>query len=258
MRWKLVSWNINGLRAITRKNLFWPFVESEKPDVICLQEVKIDDAKRAQENFDFPNYREYFNSAKRPGYSGTAVLVRDKLEIPRLNLGIGDKRFDQEGRVQTFEFDKFYLVNAYFPNSREDLSRIDFKIDFNNLLLKHIKKLDKKKPVIITGDYNVAHNPIDLARPKQNEGEHGYHPRERDWMTKLLDSGFVDTFRDKHPDVIKYSWWSQMFGARKRNVGWRIDYFVVSKRMATKIKKAEIQDQVTGSDHCPVTLEIEI
>src|SRR3989338_873356 len=257
MIWKLASWNINGLRAIQKKNLFWPFALKFKPDVICLQEVKIDDAARAKLTFDWPLYREYFNSAKRPGYSGTAAIVKEKLDQPSVVNGLGK---DEEGRVQTLEFEKFYLTNAYFPNSREDLSRIDFKIEFDELLLRHIKKLDKKKPVILTGDYNVAHQPIDLARPKENEGKHGYHPREREWFGKLLKAGFVDTFRYLHQTKVKYSWWRTRFGqkARINNVGWRIDYFCVSKRLAKHIKKAEILDQVTGSDHCPVTLEIGI
>ena len=263
MIWRLASWNINGLRAITKRGDLLAFLKSHKPDVLCLQEVKIDDAARAQENFDFPNYTEYFNSAKRPGYSGTATLV----STPRAALGVkvanglnvkGSEEFDNEGRVQTLEFEKFYLLNVYFPNSREDLSRIDFKIEFDELLLKHVLKLDKKKPVIITGDYNVAHNEIDLARPKENDGEHGFHPRERTWFTKLLDAGFVDTFRHQHPHKVQYSWWTMRAGARARNVGWRIDYFVVSKRFASKIKSAEIHDKVLGSDHAPVSLEIDL
>ena len=162
--------------------------------------------------------------------------------------------------MQTLEFEKFYFVNAYFPNSREDLSRIDFKSDFNDAMLKHLKKLNKKKPVILTGDYNVAYEPIDLARPEANEGKHGYHPRERQWMARLLEAGFVDTFRHLHPKEVKYSWWSTRFGtkARENNVGWRIDYFVVSKRLASHIKSAQILDQVLGSDHAPVTLEVDL
>src|SRR3989344_1871660 len=160
MLWKLASWNVNGLRAVTRKNLFQPFLDSYKPTVLGLQEVKIDDATRAKTVFDFPLYKEYFNGAKRPGYSGTAALVAEKLEQPKAISGLGGKgneEFDSEGRVQTLEFEKFYFINAYFPNSREDLSRIDFKSDFNDAMLKHLKKLNKKKPVILTGDYNVAH-----------------------------------------------------------------------------------------------------
>src|SRR3989344_1270349 len=272
MIWKFASWNVNGLRAITRKGLLQPFLKSTKVDILCLQEVKIDDARRAKENFDFPNYREYFNCAKKPGYSGTATLVSEKLTQPKIMNGLNvrparpdshsggrSEEFDSEGRVQTLEFEKFFLVNAYFPNSREDLSRLDFKIDFNNLLLKHIKKLDKKKPVILTGDYNVAHQEMDLARPKENEGKHGYHPRERQWMSKLLDAGFIDTFRYLHPDKAQYSWWATRFGKsiRERNIGWRIYYFVVSKRLASRIKSANILDQALGSDHCPVSLAID-
>ncbi len=259
----LASWNVNGLRAITKRGDFAPFLTKYKPDVLCLQEVKIDDATRAKTTFDFPKYTEYWNSAKRPGYSGTATLVSEKLAQPKVTAGLGgesNQEYDSEGRAQTLEFDTFYLVNAYFPNSREDLSRIDFKQDFNNAILKHIKQLDKKKPVILTGDYNVAHEPIDLARPKENEGKHGYHPTERAWFDKLLKEGFVDTYRSLHPTTVKYSWWSTRFGqkARINNVGWRIDYFCVSKRLASKIKRAEILDSVMGSDHCPVSIEMEI
>ena len=260
---KLFSWNVNGLRAIVKRNQLKPFIDLVKPDVLCLQEVKIDDVRRAEVSFDFAGYTEYFNSAKRPGYSGTATLVKEGREQPKVTNGLnvkGSEEFDSEGRVQTLEFRKFFLLNVYFPNSREDLSRVDFKIEFNELLHKHIKKLDKIKPVIITGDYNVAHNEIDLARPKENDGKHGFHPRERAWFTKHLEAGFADSFRQMHPKEIKYSWWSTRFGqaARIKNVGWRIDYFTLSSRLAKSIKKAEIHDQVLGSDHAPVSLDIEI
>lgn len=263
MLWKLYSWNVNGLRAITKRNQLKPFIDLVRPNVLCMQEVKIDDARRTQETFDFAGYIEYFNSAKRPGYSGTAVLVKEGYEQPKVTNGLslkGSEEFDDEGRVQTLEFSKFFLLNVYFPNSRPDLERIDFKIEFDELLLKHVKKLDKGKPVIITGDFNVAHNEIDLARPKENEGKHGYHPRERAWFSKLLKAGFVDSYRALHPDTVKYSWWSTRFGqkARLNNVGWRIDYFTLSSRLAKNIKKAEIHDQVMGSDHCPVSLTLEI
>ncbi|HEY4483419.1 MAG TPA: exodeoxyribonuclease III [Candidatus Paceibacterota bacterium] len=260
MLWKFASWNVNGLRAIERKGLLRPFIEEQKPDVLCLQEVKIDEDSHSGTGLVYPSYNEAWNYGDRPGYSGTAILSNEKLGEPKVKMGLGVDEFDSEGRVMTAEYDKFYVVNAYFPNSRPDLSRLDFKSDFNEAMLKHLKKLDKKKPVVLTGDYNVAHEPIDLARPKENEGKHGYHLREREWFGKLLEAGFVDTFRQAHPTKVQYSWWSTRFGTKARinNVGWRIDYFVVSKRLASKIKKAEILDQVKGSDHAPVTLEIEL
>ncbi len=252
----LISWNINGIRASIRKG-FTEFLNTKKPDIICLQEIKIDDVMRAKENFDFADYDEYWNSADRPGYSGTAIFVKSKLKLkPKYTTGVGIEKFDEEGRVQTLEFDKFYLVNAYFPNTRHDLSRLDFKSEFNESILKYLKKLDKKKPVILTGDYNVAHEEVDLARPKDNDGNAGFHPEERKWMTKFLKAGFIDTYRHLHPKKIQYSWWSYRFGARSRNVGWRIDYFCISKKLKNKIKKTEIWDDIEGSDHCPVILEL--
>ena len=272
---KLASWNVNGLRAVNRKGAFVPFLNKYKPDVLCLQEIKIDATARKEfsaqggpaSGWDFPNYTEYYYHAEKKGYSGTATFVKESLGASGAKLGaritnglgaLGAKLYDEEGRVQTLEFPKFYLVNAYFPNTRHDLSRLDFKGDFNNKILAYVKKLDKEKPVILTGDYNVAHKDIDLARPKDNVGNPGFHPDECAWMTKFLESGFVDTFRHLHPTKVQYSWWSQRFGARARNVGWRIDYFCLSKCLTPKIKKAEILDQVMGSDHCPVTLEVEI
>ena len=254
----LISWNVNGIRAVLKKG-FGKFLQTKKPDIICLQEIKINNIMRAKENFDFTDYEEYWNSADRPGYSGTAVFIKTKLKLkPKYTTGIGIKKFDSEGRVQTLEFNKFYLVNIYFPNTRRDLSRLDFKLKFNNAILKHTKKLNKKKPVIITGDYNVAHTEIDLANPKTNDGGAGFHPEERKWLTKFLKAGFIDTYRQFHPKKIQYSWWTYRFGARNRNVGWRIDYFCVSNKLKNKIKKAEIWDKVGGSDHCPVVLKIDL
>ncbi len=264
----LISWNVNGIRAVIRKG-FAEFLETKKPDIICLQEIKIDDKSKTELKFsakggpasgwDFTDYEEYWNSADRPGYSGTAIFIKSKLKLkPKYMTGIGIKKYDEEGRVQTLEFPKFYLVNIYFPNTRHDLSRLDFKIEFDEAVLKHVKKLDKTKPVIITGDYNVAHTEIDLANPKANDGGAGFHPEERKWMTKFLKAGFIDTFRHLHPKKIQYSWWSYRFGARSRNVGWRIDYFCVSNKLKNKIKKAEIWDDVEGSDHCPVTLGVNL
>ena len=254
---KIISWNVNGIRAVAKKGLT-VFLRSTKPDILCLQEIKISDAARLETEFDFAGYSEYFNSAKRPGYSGTAVLVReDSSEIISVKNGIGISKFDDEGRVQTVELKKVYLVNIYFPNSNSELTRLDYKLEFNNLLLKYLKKLEGKKPVIVTGDYNVAHEPIDLARPKENEGSAGFTLEERDWFSRFLKAGFIDTFRYLNGDKIQYSWWSFRAAARERNVGWRIDYFCVSGNLKKQLKKAYILDKITGSDHAPIGLEIE-
>ena len=252
---KLISWNVNGIRAAV-KNGFVGFLKTEKPDVLCLQEVKISDSARDKEAFDFKNYAEYWNSAQRPGYAGTAILVSEKLAQPKVTNGLGKPEYDSEGRVQTAEFNKFYLVNTYFPHTRHDLSRLDFKIKFDDALLSHLKKLEKKKPVILTGDLNVAHEEIDLANPKENDGNPGFHPDERKWMTKFLKAGFIDTYRFLYPKKVQYSWWSYKFHARERNIGWRIDYFCISEALKKSLKQAEILDKVKGSDHCPVMIKI--
>ena len=257
----IISWNINGIRAVVKKG-FTDFLLSKKPDILGLQEVKIGDLHREKSIFDFNNYDENWYSAKRPGYSGTMTLIKDKSEAQkkfiRHTTGLGIEKFDDEGRTQTLEFADFYFVNCYFPNTRDDLSRLDFKEEFNEAFLKYIKKLDKKKPVIAVGDYNVAHEPIDLARPEPNEGNAGYTNEERKWMSKFTSSGFIDTFRKFNPEKVQYSWWSFRAGARTRNVGWRIDYVMVSERLVSKIKKTFVWDEVKGSDHCPVGIEIDL
>lgn len=247
----ILSWNINGIRAAIKKG-FIDFLKKQQPDVICLQEVKISNEARAKEEFDFVDYQEFFNCAKRPGYSGTAILVKNGLKVrylPSLD-------FDDEGRIQVLDIGNYYLVNIYFPNANDELSRLSFKIDFNDKLLAYLKKLEKTKPLIITGDYNVAHQEIDLARPKQNIGNAGFTQEERDWMNKFLAQGFKDTFREFHPDKIQYSWWSYRANARANNVGWRIDYFCVSDKIIKKISQAFILDKVTGSDHAPIGITI--
>jgi len=251
---KLLSWNVNGIRACVRKD-FAGFLLSAKPDIIGLQEIKIDEASRAQAEFDFADYLEYWNPAEKKGYSGTAVLT--KVKPLSVKNGFGIAEFDREGRVQTLEFKDFYFVNAYFPNSKPGLIRIKYKEDFNAAMLKHIKKLEKKKPVILCGDLNVAREAIDLARPEANEGEPGYSEPERKWGKKFIDSGLIDTFRFLNPKKIQYSWWSyRAIGARSRNIGWRIDYFFVSAKIIKRVKKAFILDNIMGSDHCPVGLEL--
>ena len=249
----ILSWNVNGIRAVIRKG-FLDFLKKQKPDILCVQERKISDKARHDEQFNFPGYQEFWNSAERPGYSGTATLVRDGLKakaLPKL-------KWDSEGRIQALDIGKYYLVNIYFPNANSELSRLDFKIKFNNKLLSYLKKLEKKKSLIITGDYNVAHQEIDLARPKPNVGNAGFTDEERNWMTKFLNNNFVDTFRVLHPKKVQYSWWSYRANARANNVGWRIDYFCVSAKIKNKLNKAFILDKIIGSDHAPVGIEIKL
>lgn len=247
----ILSWNVNGIRAVLKKG-FGDFLKKQKPEILCLQEVKISDASRAQEAFDFADYQEFWHSAERPGYSGTAILVKNDLKTRSVDkLG-----WDNEGRVQVLDLDSFYLVNVYFPNANDALSRLDFKIKFNDKLLAYLQKWEEKKPLVIVGDYNVAHQPLDLARPKENEGKAGYTKEERNWMDKFLGQGFKDTFRELNPKKIQYSWWSFRSAARARNVGWRIDYVCVSEKLLKKVERAYILDQVMGSDHAPVGIEI--
>jgi exodeoxyribonuclease-3 len=257
----ILSWNVNGIRAVGKKG-FVDFLNKKKPDILGIQEVKIGDTLREKAEFNFGAYTEYWNSAKRPGYAGTMTLIKDNPTIGKRFMkhttGIGNEEFDSEGRTQVLEFDTFYLMNAYFPNSRDDLSRIPFKQKFNKLIIETAKKMEKKKPVIIMGDFNVAHEEIDIARPKQNEGNKGFTKEERDDFTWMLKKGFVDTFRTFYPDKIQYSWWTPWADARARNVGWRIDYILASKILLPHIKKAYILDDVFGSDHCPIGIEIDI
>lgn len=271
---KLISWNVNGIRAVVKKG-FTDFLKKEKPDVLCLQEIKISADARNKEIFDFAGYQEFWHSAIRPGYSGTMTLVKDDLvakadeKLKTLThpvsrgashpsqegnkfVGLVEFPNDPEGRVQILEFTKFYVVNIYFPNANHELSRLDFKLKFNDRLFKFLKKLEKNKPVIICGDFNVAHEPIDLFHPKENEGSPGYTDEERAWMTKFLKAGFVDTFRAEHPEEKKYSWWSFRMNARARDIGWRIDYFCVSEYLLKSVKSSFISNEIKGSDHCPV------
>jgi exodeoxyribonuclease-3 len=252
---KLLSWNVNGIRAVLKKG-FLEFLLNEAPDVLCLQEIKISAAAKDEQNLDFPGYLAYWNCAQRPGYSGTAILVREGVK-PLKNLnGFGQDRFDGEGRTQIMEFSEFYLVNCYFPNANAELSRLDYKLAFNRDLQKHLKTLEKHKPIIITGDFNVAHQEIDLARPKDNLGSAGFTIEERAWFDSFLKDGFLDSFRALNGDKIQYSWWSYRAAARLRNVGWRIDYFCTSVKLKKSLKKAYILDKVVGSDHAPIGLEI--
>lgn len=244
---KIVSWNVNGLRAILGKGDLISFLNKEDPDIMAFQETKM---QQDQLTYNFDGYYRYMNCAERKGYSGTMVLTKQK----PLSVEYDFKGDDhpKEGRVITLEYEDFYFVCAYVPNSKDGLKRIDYRMHWEEDLLKHLKKLDKKKPVIYTGDLNVAHNEIDLKNPDDNHFSAGFSDQEREKFTILLSNGFTDTFRSLYPDKVKYTWWSYRTYARQRNIGWRIDYFVVSDRLFKNIKDSIIYDEIMGSDHCPV------
>ncbi len=248
---KLVSWNVNGLRAAVGKG-FFDFLESENPDVICIQETKM---QKEQANFELNGYHEYWNSADKKGYSGTAIF--SKIEPISVSYDIGVEEHSHEGRVITAEYNNFYLVCVYTPNAQNELKRIDYRMKWEDDFRAYLVELKKTKPVIVCGDMNVAHNPIDLKNPKQNIGNAGFSYEERGKFTELLSSGFVDTFRHLYPDTVDaYSWWSYRMKARERNVGWRIDYFLVSEDIVESVEDSKILADVLGSDHCPVELII--
>ena len=260
----MFSWNVNGLRAVLKKGAFQEFLAKYDPDIICLQETK---AKQGQAEVDLPEYEEIWNSAEKAGYSGTAIFT--KVRPLSVRFGMFDEQNEQfewvdsfgdartEGRLITAEFDDFYLIDAYVPNAKDTLERLKFRETvWDPALLEYMKELEKTKPVIMCGDLNVAHQEIDLARPKQNVGHAGFTNEERQGMTNYLAAGFVDTFRFKNPEKVKYSWWSYRGGARQNNVGWRIDYFLISEALKEKLVKADICDEVMGSDHCPVMIEM--
>ncbi|MEK5523127.1 exodeoxyribonuclease III [Heyndrickxia sporothermodurans] len=248
---KLVSWNVNGIRACIKKG-FLDYFNDIDADIFCIQETKCQDG---QVTLDIPNYHQYWNYAVKKGYSGTAVFTKKKpLSV---KYGIGENVEEPEGRIITLEYDQFYLVNVYTPNSQRDLARLDFRLSWEERLREYLIELDQMKPVIYCGDLNVAHNEIDLKNSKSNIGNSGFTNEEREKMTKLLNSGFVDTFRYLYPDKEEsYSWWSYMNKVRERNIGWRIDYFIVSSRLVEAVKDSHIHSHVFGSDHCPVVLEI--
>ena len=250
---KLISWNVNGLRAAVTKGFMESFNELDA-DIFCLQETKL---QPEQISLELPGYEQYWNSAVKKGYSGTAVFTRIKpLSVTN---GIGIEEHDQEGRVITAEYDNFYLVCCYTPNSQRELARLEYRMTWEDAFRNYLLELDKKKPVILCGDLNVAHQEIDLKNPKTNRKNAGFSDEERAKMTELLESGFTDTFRYLYPDAIEeYSWWSYMGKARERNTGWRIDYFITSKRLDDKIQEAKIHQQIFGSDHCPVELVIDL
>ncbi len=249
---KLVSWNVNGLRAVIGKD-FYTSVQALNPDVLCLQEIKM---QKGQCEVNLPGYEAHFCCADRKGYSGTAVFSR--VHMGDVSYGIGIDMHDHEGRVITSDMGAFYLVCCYTPNSQDGLRRLEYRMQWEDDFRAYLKKLDAAKPVVLCGDLNVAHEEIDLKNPKTNRMNPGFTDREREKMTILLQDGFIDSFRYLHPEEIRYSWWSYRMKARERNAGWRIDYFIVSERAKRWIKSAEIHNEIFGSDHCPVSIEIEV
>ena len=249
---KIVSWNVAGFRAVLKKG-FEEFFDSINADVFCIQESKVNED---QFNFTKEGYDMYLYPAEKKGYSGT--LIYSKVKPLSISYGMGIEEHDHEGRIITLEFKDFYLINQYVPNVKRDLSRLDYRMVWEDDFRKYLKKLEEKKPVVVCGDFNVAHNEIDIKNAKANIGNAGFTYEERGKFSELLDSGFVDTFRYLHPEEVKYSWWSYMGNARAKNVGWRIDYFVTSKSIIDKVKGAYIYDEIMGSDHAPIGIDIDL
>lgn len=250
---KLISWNVNGLRAVVGKG-FVDIFNSLDADIFCVQETKL---QAGQIDLELPGYAQYWNYAEKKGYSGTAVFTR----VKPLNVtyGLGIEEYDTEGRVITVEYDTFYLVNVYTPNSKDGLARLPYRMEWEDVFRMYLKMLEESKPVVLCGDLNVAHTEIDLKNPKTNRKNAGFSDEERGKMTELLNAGFIDTFRYFYPDKTgEYSWWSYRFNARKNNAGWRIDYFIVSEALKERLKRALIHQEIFGSDHCPVELELEV
>jgi exodeoxyribonuclease-3 len=245
---KFISWNVNGIRAAINKGLL-EFIAQTEPDVLCLQETK---ARPEQVDFLLPDYSQYWNSAQKPGYAGTAIFTRIKPLRVKNDMGIAEH--DREGRVLAMEFPDYFLVTVYTPNAKRDLSRLDYRVQWDADFLKYLKKLERQKPVIFCGDLNVAHQDIDLTNPKANAGNHGFTPEERAGFGNFIKADFVDTFREFHKDGGHYTWWSVMGNARQKNVGWRIDYFCISSALRPKLQDAFILPQVMGSDHCPIAI----
>ncbi len=250
---KLISWNVNGLRACVGKG-FSEFFEAADADFFCLQETKL---QEGQIDLEFEGYRSYWNYAEKKGYSGTAIFT--KREPVSVTYGLGSPEFDNEGRVITLEYDNYYVVTCYTPNSKQDLSRIPYRMEWEDAIREYLIGLDKKKPILYCGDLNVAHKEIDLKNPSTNHHNAGFTDEERGKMTELLDAGFIDTFRYFYPDKTDvYSWWSYRFKAREKNTGWRIDYWIASPSLTDKLQDAVIHTDILGSDHCPVELDIDL
>ncbi|MBK25546.1 MAG: exodeoxyribonuclease III [Halobacteriovorax sp.] len=259
-KYKLMSWNVNGIRACVRHG-FLDWLQEEKPHVICLQETKAHVEQLEEEVLAPKGYKSYFFSGVRKGYSGTAIFVKDKFPLVEVTSGLGKKIFDDEGRTQILESEEFFLINGYYPNGGRDHSRVDFKLEFSRAMVKKALQLKKKtgKEVILTGDFNTAHKEIDLKNPKSNKKSTGFLPHEREFIDEMLAQGFVDIFREKHPDEEgHYTWWTYRGDCRKKNVGWRIDYFFVTEGLRNNIKKSFHKPEVLGSDHCPLGIEISL
>ena len=249
---KLVSWNVNGLRACITKG-FDDVFKNLNADIFCIQETKMQEDQA--ESISYDGYYKYMNSAEKKGYSGTAIFT--KLKPLSVTYGIGIEEHDKEGRIITLEYDKFFLVNCYTPNSKRELERLDYRMTWEDEIRKYLNVLNEKKPVIYCGDLNVAHNEIDIKNPKTNHFSAGFTDNEREKMTKLLDSGYIDTYRYLYPnEADRYTWWSYMRNSRQKNVGWRIDYFIVSNNLKNEVKEACIHSDIFGSDHCPIELDI--
>lgn len=263
---KIYSWNVNGLRSVVKKGALESFINSEQPEILCIQETK---AKPGQAEIDFPEYLELWNSAERPGYSGTAIFTKlqpqnvynNFSEDLTISYNWQDDKYGSplnEGRIEVAEFQPFYLVNVYTPNSKRDLSRLKLREDlWDPAFLRFLKNLEQTKPVIVCGDFNAAHTPLDLARPKDNERSAGFTDEERQGIKNLLSAGFIDTFRYFYPSIQRYTWWSHWAHCRERNIGWRIDYFFISPKLLPYLKSAEIHENIMGSDHCPVSIELD-
>lgn len=253
---RIVTWNVNGYRAVLKKD-FKESVKQLDPDILCLQEIKAKPEQLKEEELNIPGYSAIWNSAERPGYSGVASYLRKDLLDHRKGLGVDE--FDVEGRVIQLDLDDFVLFNIYFPNGQRGQDRVDYKLRFYAELLKICDDLHKKgRNVVITGDFNTAHNDIDLANPKENAETSGFLPEERVWIDHFLDHGFVDAYRALYPEKVQYSWWTYRVNARARGIGWRLDYYLISKGFMPKVKDVTIHDQVMGSDHCPVSLDLSL
>jgi exodeoxyribonuclease-3 len=253
---RIISWNVNGFRAVLKKD-FKNIIMELNPDVLCLQEVKATENQLTEDEINIDGYRFDWNSAEKLGYSGTATYIKSVIPETKNTIGLGIPEFDVEGRVICTSLPSFDLYNIYFPNGQRGMDRVEYKIKFYSSLLEICNnKHNNGISIVITGDFNTAHNEIDLANPKENEKYSGFLPIEREWVTKFINSGFTDVFRTKNPDKVQYTWWTYRFGARARGIGWRIDYFLVSNALIQAVKTIEILDSIEGSDHCPILLEI--
>lgn len=253
---KITTWNVNGFRAVIKKD-FLNSLSRLNPDILCLQELKAKSEQVTENEIQIPGYTHIWNSAERPGYSGVGTYIKNEVSVVENNFGLGVEEFDVEGRVISTNTEKFILFNIYFPNGQRGQDRVDFKLRFYEKLLNICDaEHNKGKSIIITGDFNTAHNEIDLANPKENQKTSGFLPEERVWIDKFFDNGFTDAYRKLYPEKVEYTWWTYRFNARQRGIGWRLDYFLVSDHFVPKIKDVVIHNDILGSDHCPVTLEI--